>query len=922
MASGRGELVGSASALWLVLLLLFVDSVSLAAAAHGPKITSAPRGPYHIEAQRIVDARGHPYLVRGTEMPTVTLKAEDFSGDGKEFGPFSPSSFATIRQRLNMNAVRLPVNAALYEENAGYRIRVEQVVRRANRFELLVILASDTQNDLSFWVQCSAQFKSNPDLFFAPMGSARQALVDAIRASGADQPVLVDSPVHDGNAIFQVTPRYAATRTAEDRWRQFGSLAEHSPVLVNDLDPQLDRDSEECAAFPSDPAEAARLVEDNLAYFDGHEISWTLSSFRPGRMLTDYRFYDWSKLDDGWTCGQSPGRSGIAMILLSHLWSVEPHGLFSVNPTTGGFLVARGALSTAYGPTLADREMHAAGRPLPFRLGNITVRVTDSRGVTRRAGLLFTGAGWSHLTFAIPADNALGPAKVAVVRTDGSSSTANVIVANVAPGFWTATADGRGPVIGRVSQRFANGSTKTFPAWQCENGVYGCRTVPVPLSDGVTTTVRLDASGIRYVDPKAAVRVTVGDVSVPVLSFGAGDDVGRDQVTIKLPAQLSDAGETDMMMTVDGLMSNVVRINIAGTGVRPKGFPKPRIPANNPMSAEKALLGRYLFYDKRMSVNGTTSCATCHRQEMAFTDGRAQALGATGQLHPRSSMSLVNVAYNNAFNWSDSSVHSLEEQALKPMFSTNPVELGVVKADLLRLIRSDATYGALFPQAFPGEANAFTIGNVAKAIASFERTIVSAGSAYDRFHFLNETNAIPESAKRGEFLFFLDYGGPSYFRCHGGFNFSDAAGSSPVEFHNTGLYNLAGPLSYPAPNLGIYERTGRTADVGKFKAPTLRNIALTAPYMHDGSIPTLEEVVDYYAAGGRTIRGGPFAGVGRDNPAKDPLIHGFFMTPRNRADLVAFLASLTDKGVTRDERFADPWLSDCCHRLLTSTSSR
>jgi cytochrome c peroxidase len=285
-------------------------------------------------------------------------------------------------------------------------------------------------------------------------------------------------------------------------------------------------------------------------------------------------------------------------------------------------------------------------------------------------------------------------------------------------------------------------------------------------------------------------------------------------------------------------------------------------------------------------------------------------------------MSLVNVAYNNAFNWSDPSVHSLEEQALKPMFSTNPVELGVVQADLLRLIRSDATYRALFPQAFPGEANAFTIGNVAKAIASFERTIVSAGSAYDRFHFLNETNAIPESAKRGEFLFFLDYGGPSYFRCHGGFNFSDAAGSSPVEFHNTGLYNLAGPLSYPAPNLGIYERTGRTADVGKFKAPTLRNIALTAPYIHDGSIPTLEEVVDYYAAGGRTIRGGPFAGVGRDNPAKDPLIHGFFMTPRNRADLVAFLASLTDKGVTRDERFADPWLSDCCHRLLTSTSSR
>ena len=910
MGSGRGELVYSASTMWFVLLLLFADSVPLAAAVSAPRITPAASGPYRVEGRRIVDARGHAYLVRGTEMPTLTLKAEDFSGDGKEFGPFSRSSFVTIRQRLNMNAVRLPVSAALYEESADYRARVEQAVRRANRFELLAILASDTENDLRFWAHCSAQFKSNPDVFFAPAGDARQALVDAIRSSGAKQPVLVGGPVRDANVIIEVSPGYAATRTGEDRWRQFGSLVEHSPVLVNGLDPQLDRDSEECAAFPSDPGEAARLVEDNLAYFDTHEISWTLSSFRPGRMLSDYRFYNWSKLDDGWTCGESPSRSGIAMILLSHLWSVEPHGLFSVNPTTGGFLLARGALSTAYGPILADREMHAAGRPLPFRLGNMTVRVTDSRGVARRARLLFTGAGWSLLTFAIPADTALGPAQIALIRTDGSSSTANVIVANVVPGFWTAPADGRGPVIGHVSQRFANGRTKTFPTWECENGVYGCRTVPIPLSDGVTTTVRLDASGIRYADPKAAVRVTVGDVPVQVLSFGAGDDVGRDQVTIKLPAQLPDAGEADLTMTVDGLLSNVVRINIAGAAVLPKGFPKPRVPANNPMTAAKALLGRYLFYDKRMSVNGTASCATCHRQELAFTDGRAQAVGATGELHPRGAMSLVNVAYNNAFNWSDPSVHSLEEQALKPMFSTNPVEMGVVKADLLRLIRSDATYRALFPQAFPGEANPFTIGNVAKAIASFERTIVSAGSAYDRFHFLGDRNAIPESAKRGEFLFFLDYGGPSCFRCHGGFNFSDAAGSSPAEFHNTGLYNLAGPLSYPAPNLGIYEHTKRAADVGKFKAPTLRNIALTAPYMHDGSIRTLEEVVDHYAAGGRTIGGGPFAGVGRDNPAKDKLIHGFFMTPRNRADLVAFLVSLTDEGVTRDERFADPWLHE------------
>jgi cytochrome c peroxidase len=313
-----------------------------------------------------------------------------------------------------------------------------------------------------------------------------------------------------------------------------------------------------------------------------------------------------------------------------------------------------------------------------------------------------------------------------------------------------------------------------------------------------------------------------------------------------------------------------------------------------------------------MSLNGATSCASCHRQELAFTDGRAQALGATGQPHPRSAMSLVNIVYNSAFNWSDPTVHSLEEQALKPMFSTSPIELGLTatKTDFLRLTRSDPTYRSLFPQAFRGESNPYTIANIAKALAAFERTIITIGSPYDRFRYDRDGDAIPESAKRGEILFFLD-GGPSCFRCHGGFNFSDAVefvgGRSSMEFHNTGLYNLAGQFSYPRPNAGLYEHTKRIADIGKFKAPTLRNIALTAPYMHDGSVATLEEAIDHYAAGGRTIASGPFAGVGRNNPTKDKLIHGFYMTPQNRADMVAFLVSLTDESLIRDSRFADPW---------------
>jgi cytochrome c peroxidase len=298
----------------------------------------------------------------------------------------------------------------------------------------------------------------------------------------------------------------------------------------------------------------------------------------------------------------------------------------------------------------------------------------------------------------------------------------------------------------------------------------------------------------------------------------------------------------------------------------------------------RAKLGRYLFYDKRMSVNGTTSCATCHRQELAFTDGRARARGATGELHPRSAMSLVNVALNHTFTWSDPGIRSLEEQAFGPMLAKAPVEMGLVRTEFLRLIRVDPVYTALFPRAFPGERNPGTLNNAARALAAFERTIVSNRSPWDRFHH-GDRDAISESAKRGEILFFLD-GGPSCFRCHSGSNFSDSA------FHNTALYN-----PYPAGSGGVYEHTGRAADVGRFRTPGLRNIALTAPYMHDGSIATLEEVLDHYAAGGRA----------HDNQLKDKLLHGFRMTPLNRADLVAFLDSLTDETLLHDPELSDPW---------------
>jgi cytochrome c peroxidase len=317
----------------------------------------------------------------------------------------------------------------------------------------------------------------------------------------------------------------------------------------------------------------------------------------------------------------------------------------------------------------------------------------------------------------------------------------------------------------------------------------------------------------------------------------------------------------------------------------PKGFPKPPVPSDNPMTAAKVELGRYLFYDTRMSVNGKSACATCHKQELAFTDGRAASVGATGELHPRSAMSLVNVAYSAVLTWANPQITKLEDQALVPMFGVHPVELGLRVGDgFLPMLRSDAKYRALFELAFPTDSDRLTLKNVVKAIASFERSIISARSPYDRYHYGREDAAVSDAAKRGETLFFNQH--LSCFRCHGGFNFSDATISErsagrDIEFHNTGLYNLAGPLSFPASNVGTYEYTKIPVDVGKFKAPTLRNVALTAPYMHDGSLKTLKDVVDFYVGGGTS------------NPYRDKDIKELHLSGQERADLVAFLESLT-----------------------------
>jgi cytochrome c peroxidase len=312
------------------------------------------------------------------------------------------------------------------------------------------------------------------------------------------------------------------------------------------------------------------------------------------------------------------------------------------------------------------------------------------------------------------------------------------------------------------------------------------------------------------------------------------------------------------------------------------------------MTVEKVALGRRLFYDTRLSGNGTRSCASCHRPELAFTDGRARAVGSTGEIHARGAMSLVNSAYSPALTWADPTQRRLEDQALVPMTNEDPVELGLKgrEAEVLGRLARDPAYPDLFARAFPGDRDPIHLANVQKAIASFERTLLSADSPYDRLVWRDDRDALSEQARRGMELFFSERVGCA--RCHGGPTLAGpivAVGGPDVApaFPRNGLAPGADP--------GLAKVSGHTADRGRFRVPTLRNIAVTAPYMHDGRLPTLEAVIDHYASASASAAPGT-----SDLPAP------YTLDARERCDLVAFLESLTDATFLADPRNADPFV--------------
>ncbi|MGA0604229.1 cytochrome-c peroxidase [Caulobacter sp. KR2-114] len=296
--------------------------------------------------------------------------------------------------------------------------------------------------------------------------------------------------------------------------------------------------------------------------------------------------------------------------------------------------------------------------------------------------------------------------------------------------------------------------------------------------------------------------------------------------------------------------------------------------------ADRVELGRQLFYDADLSRDGTMACATCHEQRRGFTDGNATHPGVTGAPARRRVMRLANLGHLASYTRGDPRLGRLEAQALVPLNGDHPVEMGARPGLIAARLGADACYRRAFARAFPGEPGGVTDAKAIRALAAFERTLVSADTAWDRAR-RGDPAALSDAARRGEALF----RGPrlACAGCHAGPDFTDAAAPAArrdpsIAFHAIGL-----PAS--ATDQGLGEITGRAADGGRFRTPSLRNVALSAPYLHDGSVPTLEAAI-------------------RAHTRASPAVAG--LTTADLADLVAFLNALTDQTLIADPRLALP----------------
>jgi cytochrome c peroxidase len=313
-------------------------------------------------------------------------------------------------------------------------------------------------------------------------------------------------------------------------------------------------------------------------------------------------------------------------------------------------------------------------------------------------------------------------------------------------------------------------------------------------------------------------------------------------------------------------------------------------------------LGKYLFYDKKLTYNQTKSCGTCHDQKFAFTDGYKKSLGIYADIHKRNASGLFNVFALHYLTAADSSLHRPFEQMNNPMFNEHPIEMGIKghEDEVLERIRKHDFYANAFKHVFNIKPEQIHFNYIKKAIEAFVLSIQSTNSAYDNY-IKGDTNALTPSQQKGLTLFNTK----GCNNCHGGLYFNTPP--SNIFYANTGLYNVSNNSSYPNTDMGLYEKTKQLQDMGSFRIPTLRNIAFTAPYYHDGSAATLTEVIDDYNNGGRNIMVGVYKGDGRKNKYKHPLIQPLGLTSTDKQQLIDFLFSLSDSSLLTNTKWANPY---------------
>ena len=302
---------------------------------------------------------------------------------------------------------------------------------------------------------------------------------------------------------------------------------------------------------------------------------------------------------------------------------------------------------------------------------------------------------------------------------------------------------------------------------------------------------------------------------------------------------------------------------------KPAHFPEFVSPDGNELTESRIELGKVLFYETALSIDSSISCATCHLQHLGFTDGKPKSMGVQNRVGMRNAPALINLAYDEFF-FRDGGVTSLETQAMSPINSELEMDFDIHLA-AARLAKSDF-YQRLAMESYGREMTAFVL---VRALAAFQRTLISGNSPFDAYFYEGQTTALDESQKNGKMIFF---GKGNCSNCHNGFNLTNFG------FENNGLYeNYA--------DKGRLKISLQAKDKGKFKVPTLRNVEKTAPYMHDGSLPTLEAVIEHYNSGGKNH-------INQSNFVK-PLN----LTEQEKANLVSFLHALTDEAFLANPKF-------------------